>query len=124
MKPINPALFFGPNGGPSPKLQCTAILDIGVGVELCYITKQVTQNRYNLTSVSTPSRTLTRCVLVEGTPVNLGDMHITVTPFGGSAESARKIMTHRVDTFEDDGAYEWQIGVAASAPGQATVESA
>jgi len=122
MKPINPALFFGPNGGPHPKLQCTA--NLGSGVELCFITKQVTQNRYNLTSVSTPSRKLTRCVLVAGTPSAVGQMHVTVTPFGGSAKSARKIMSHRVDTFEDDGAYEWQIGVVASAAGQATIEYA
>ena len=53
MKPINPALFFGANGvSGHPKLQCTAILDTGVGVELCYITKHFTQNRYNLASVS------------------------------------------------------------------------
>ena len=123
MKPINPALFFGANGvSGHPKLQCTA--NLGAGVELCYITKQVTQNRYNLVSVSTPSRTLARCVLVQGTPSVVGQMHITVTPFGGSAESARKIMTHRVDTFEDDGAYEWKIGVAAAVAGEATVESA
>lgn len=118
MKPINPINF----GSGSPALRCTAILDTLVGVETCFIVKQTGATKYTLASVAVPSRTLVGCKLVQGTPTNLGDMHVTVTPFGGSAESARKIMSHQVETFEDDGRYSWLLGVAASVAGQATVQ--
>jgi hypothetical protein len=118
MKPINPKNF----GSGTGKLLCTAILDIGVGVESCYILEQTGSRRYNLASVSTPSRTLVGCFLVEGTPVALGQMHITVTPFGGSALSAKKIFSYQVETFENDGRYSWLLATPAAVTGQATVQ--
>lgn len=118
MKPINPINF----GSGSGKLRCTAILDSMVGVETCFIMKQTGATKYTLASVAVPSRTLTGCKLMSGTPTVLGDMHVTVTPFGGSAKSARKIMSHQVETFEDDGRYFWHLAATASVSGEATVQ--
>jgi hypothetical protein len=124
MKPIS-SVNFGlvqansdnPGG---PTLRCTA--NLGAGNETCYILKQTGARRYTLASVAVPSRTLVGCYLVEGAPAAVGQMNVAVTPFGGSALSARKIMSVQVETFEDDGRYSWLLAVAASAAGQATVQ--
>jgi hypothetical protein len=117
MKPISSVNF----GSGSPTLRCTAIVDMGTGVETCFIVKQTGAKKYTLTGM-TSAVTLTGCTLVEGTPAVLGDMNVAVTPFGGSALSAKKIMSNQVETYEDDARYSWLLGVAASAAGQATVQ--
>ena len=89
MKPINPTNF----GVGSGKLQCTAILNTGIGVETCSIVEQVGGRHYNLASIGTPSRTLVNCFLVSGTPANLGEMNIAVTAYGeGTATHATYVV--------------------------------
>lgn len=117
MKPISPKNF----GSGSPALRCTAIVDTMTGVEVCFIVKQTGAHRYTLTGL-TSAVTLHGCTLVSGTPAVLGDMNVAVTPFGGSALSAKKIMSHQVETFENDGRYFWLLGATASVPGEATVQ--
>ena len=121
MKPIKNT-NFGDFSRPGNQIVFQAFFNGQASAETAWCIKQVGVSEYLLQAEVDPTLQQ-RCYLVQGTPTAPGQCQIVVTPFGGApAESARKLETHIVQTFEDN-AYSWQIGVAASAPGQATVSA-
>ena len=111
---------FGNTGDAGPQLTVRA--DLGAGEEDCWIEDQPGSRTYTVASVAggaTPLRT-GRVKLQAGAITAPGQARLVVTPFGGGTEYAKTLQQHTVKTWSGN-VYDWKLGVAAAATGEATI---
>jgi hypothetical protein len=116
-RPIKKDNFGDPLSGGRQLDQIDAWIPGESGEEKCWIVRQASNHKYVVHGRTSGNEGM--CQLVDKAAGSLaeGEMMMTCTPFGSSAERVKSISQHKVKTFSNN-RYIWRGSVAASVAGE------
>jgi hypothetical protein len=113
-------VWLGNTSGTGQQIQCTAYVPGDSGSSTAYFTRQVGTGRF-IANNGTYSGTVQ---LTNNDVSAAGYAKVTVTPYGGGTEYARKINDNTVITWQGN-SYTWYpTGTSLTTPGTATLQTA